>query len=282
MNIRDLIADGKELLRGSGIEEVDAEHLLAHLLGISRMELHNPVVVEKVLSGIEDQAAFEDLYAELIDRRCNHEPLQYITGRAFFRTIEVEVGPGVLVPRPESELLVEAVLQHIDNLPSPVSVVDLGAGSGALGLSIAIESDKARVILVEKSSTALEWLHRNVKTIAEDVRVVESDVNAALQGVKCDVVIANPPYIPDGQELPRDVVGFEPHLALFGGSDGLEVPRQFIDAASRLLKVGGLLVIEHGEEQGEAIASILSTDFEDIVTHQDLNHRPRWISAIRR
>lgn len=280
-SIKDLLSDGKALLAQSQIAEVDAEHLLAHILGIGRMDLHNPVLMEKTLASIKDFSECEDHFAELIERRCNHEPLQYITGRAYFHNLIIEVGPGVLVPRPESELLVEAVLQHISNLPGPVSVVDLGAGSGALGLAIATESEKARVALVEQSSEALPWLHKNVAALAPDVRVVESDVHDALIGVKCDVVIANPPYIPDRQELPRDVVAFEPHIALFGGATGLELPHRFITAAARLLKSGGLLVIEHTETQGGAIADLLSTEFEDIVAHQDLTQRPRWTSAIR-
>jgi len=281
LNIRDLLSDGKAMLAQSGIAEVDAEHLLAHVLGIGRMDLHNPVTLEKSVETVKDVSDFEDHYAELIERRCNHEPLQYITGRAYFRNLIIEVGPGVLVPRPESELLVEAVLQHISNLPGPVSVIDLGAGTGALGLAIATESEKARVALVENSPEALPWLHKNVAAIAEDTRIVEADVVEALVGVKCDVVIANPPYIPDGQELPRDVVAFEPHAALFGGVAGIAAPARFIEAAARLLKSNGLLVIEHAETQGDAIAQLLASKFEDIVLHQDLTGRPRWTSAIR-
>lgn len=282
INVRHLLQDGKTLLTQSGIEPVDAEHLLAHLMGIGRMDLHNPVTLEKTLATISDAEDFAEQYAELIERRCHHEPLQYITGRGYFRNLIIEVGPGVLVPRPESELLVEAVLQHISNMPGPVSVVDLGAGSGALGLAIATESEKARVALVENSPQALQWLHKNVSALAPDIRVVEKDVAHALEGVKCDVVIANPPYIPDGQELPRDVVSFEPHEALFGGATGLEAPAHFIAASARLLKSGGLLVIEHTETQGEAITQLLNSEFEDIVLHHDLTQRPRWTSAIRR
>ncbi len=282
MEIKSLLRDAKSQLAQSGIAEVDGELLLAHCLGISRMDLHNPVLLESTLSNLGDLEIVEETFFELLVRRINHEPLQYLTGLAPFRRLEIEVGPGVLVPRPESELLVEAVLQHIANLPAPVSVVDLGAGSGALALAIATEASNARVIAVEKSPAAIYWLKKNVATIDESVRIVESDVANALLGVKCDVVIANPPYIPDAQELPRDVVAFEPHSALFGGPQGIELPRRFIAAASRLLKSGGVLVIEHGEEQGEQIAIELHTDFEDIVLHHDLAQRPRWTSGVRR
>jgi release factor glutamine methyltransferase len=282
MDIKSLIRDAKKQLAESGIIESDAEHLLAHVLGISRMDLHNPVLVESTLATIEDQQILESEFFNLLDRRINHEPLQYLTGTAPFRYLEIQVGPGVLVPRPESELLVEAVLQHISNLPAPVSVIDLGAGSGALSLAIATEAPTSRVIAVEKSPDAIVWLKKNVSLFAENVRVVEGDVADVLPGVKCDVVIANPPYIPDEQILPRDVAAFEPHIALFGGPTGMELPRVFIRAAARLLKTSGVLVIEHTEEQAIAIAGELAVDFEDIAVHDDLVGRPRWTSAVRK
>lgn len=282
MNIKELLRQAKSQLDESGISQVDAEHLLAHCLGVTRMDLHNPVILESTLATIGDEQTIEETFATLVERRIGFEPLQYLTGTAPFRHLEIEVGPGVLVPRPESELLVEAVLQHISNMEGIVSVVDLGAGSGALSLAIATEAENARVIAVEKSADAIIWLKRNVSRIDEKVRIVEGDVSEILIGVKCDLVIANPPYIPDDQVLPRDVAGFEPHIALFGGPTGIEIPRQFIAAASRLLKSGGVLVIEHTEEQGLVIEAELALDFENVVLHHDLNDRPRWSSAVRR
>jgi len=282
MDIKALLSDAKSQLAESQISQVDAEHLLAHVLGISRMDLHNPVLLETTLTAVSDTDVIEEQFISLLDRRINHEPLQYLTGVAPFRYLELEVGPGVLVPRPESELLVDAVLAHIKNLPAPVSVIDLGAGSGALALAIATEAKDTRVIAVEKSPEAIYWLKKNVSVIAQNVRVVEGDVADVLPGIKCDVVIANPPYIPDAQALPRDVAGFEPHTALFGGPTGMELPKIFITAAARLLKSAGVLVIEHTEEQGAAIASELTLDFESITLHDDLVGRPRWTSAVRR
>lgn len=282
MNIKELLRQAKSQLDESGISQVDAEHLLAHCLGVSRMDLHNPVILESTLATIGDEQTIEETFATLVERRIGFEPLQYLTGTAPFRHLEIEVGPGVLVPRPESELLVEAVLQHISNMEGIVSVVDLGAGSGALSLAIATEAENARVIAVEKSADAITWLKRNVSRIDEKVRIVQGDVSEVLIGVKCDLVIANPPYIPDDQVLPRDVAGFEPHIALFGGPTGIEIPRQFIAAASRLLKSGGVLVIEHTEEQGLVVEAELALDFENVVLHRDLNDRPRWSSAVRR
>jgi release factor glutamine methyltransferase len=281
MQIKALIKDGKARIEAAGYSSIDAEILFAHLLGLTRMELHNPIALERALAEVTDESAIVDGYTELVKRRCNHEPVQYLTGSAGFRNLNLAVGPGVLVPRPETEGLVEEVLKHIANLPGSVSVIDLGAGSGAMGISIATEAPNTHVVAVEKSADAIEWLKQNVAFYDEKIRIVEGDVAEVLEGVKCDVVVANPPYVPDSQPLPKDVANFEPAIALFGGSDGLELPKRFISAAARLLKTGGLLAIEHTETQGKAIADLLGTDFNQIALHQDLTGRPRWTSAIR-
>lgn len=282
LTLKEFLRSGKDQLAAAGFAEVEAEHLLAHTLGLSRMDLHNPLTVENALAAIGDMAIVEETFWKLLDRRCAHEPLQYLTGIAYFRHLELKVGPGVLVPRPESELLVEVVLTHIERLSGEVSVVDLGSGSGALALAIATEAPQTHVIAVEKSPEAIYWLKENVSFIDEKVRILESDVATALEGVKCDVVIANPPYVPDSQQLPRDVAEHEPAIALFGGIDGMKAPRLFISTAARLLKSGGFLAIEHHEDQGGEIADVLSTDFIDILLHQDLTGRPRFTTAVRR
>jgi len=276
--VRDLIRNAKKHLADSGYNEVDAEILFAHLLGISRMEIHNPIALEKAMEDIGDIA--ED-YHQLINRRTSHEPLQYITGIAHFRNLDLEVGPGVLVPRPESELMVSYLLALIEQRTGTVSVIDLGAGSGALAIALTTESDRVRVIAVENSGDAIKWLHKNVAKYAPEMRVVEADVKDALPGVKADFVIANPPYIPSDEELPEDVKR-EPAAALFGGQTGLELPKVFIDAAARLLKPGGVLAIEHTELQGQAISGLLEEMFINIELHYDLNDRPRWTSAVRK
>ena len=282
LTFKEFLQGGKDQLAKAGFAEVEAEHLLAHTLGISRMDLHNPLTVENALVAIGDMALVEETFWRLLDRRCAHEPLQYLTGVAYFRHLELKVGPGVLVPRPESELLVEAALNFIEKMEGSVSVVDLGSGSGALALSIATEAPNTHVIAVEKSQDAITWLKENVSFIDEKVRILESDVSDALIGVQCDVVIANPPYVPDSQELPRDVQEHEPAMALFGGADGMKLPRLFIATATRLLKSGGFLAIEHHENQGSGIAAVLAEDFIDIILHNDLTGRPRFTTAVRR
>lgn len=276
--VRDLIRSAKEKLAQAGYSEVDAEILFAHLLGINRMELHNPIALENAMENVGDIS--ED-YHQLLNRRLSHEPLQYITGEAHFRDLTLEVGPGVLVPRPESELMVSYLLALIEQKSGLVSVIDLGAGSGALSIALSTECDRVRAIAVEKSSEALVWLRKNVAKYVEDMRVVEGDVRDVLEGVKADFVIANPPYVPNDQELPEDVQK-EPSVALFGGVTGLEIPKQFVDAAARLLKSGGVLAIEHTELQGQAISGLLEEMFNNIELHYDLNDRPRWTSAVRK
>jgi release factor glutamine methyltransferase len=281
MDFKEFLSAGKEQLRAAGIEPTDAEHLMAYALGISRMDLHNPVILDDRLANFGDLTILEETFWKLLDARAAHEPLQYLTGVSYFRYLEIQVGPGVLVPRPESELLVQAVLDHCETVSETVSVVDLGSGSGALALAISTENEKTRVIAVEKDLAAIEWLKKNVARINEQVRIVESDVVDALEGIKCDVVIANPPYVPDSQVLPRDVAEHEPAVALFGGPTGLDIPGRFIDTATRLLKPGGFFAIEHTEDQGDAIASLLSKNFVNIIVHRDLTARPRYTTAIR-
>ena len=282
MNFKEFLAAGKDQLSAAGIDPLDAEHLMAYVLGISRMDLHNPVIIEDRLSGFEDLTILEETFWKLLDARAAHQPLQYLTGVAYFRYLDIQVGPGVLVPRPESELLVQSVLDHCEKLTGIISVVDLGSGSGALALAISTENPRTRVIAVEKDPAAIEWLKKNVSQINEQVRIVESDVVDALEGVSCDVVIANPPYVPDSQELPRDVAEHEPSVALFGGPTGLDIPGRFIDTAARLLKPGGFFALEHTEDQGLALKELLSENFRDILCHLDLTARPRYTTAVRK
>ena len=235
-----------------------------------------------------------EILDELIAKRISGKPTQYLIGHAPFRYLTFQVGQGVLIPRPESEALVDAALLEIEKIISarsqssraPVSIVDLGSGSGALAISIAYEAEKkvwpVTVIAVEKSDQAIEWLKRNIAACDVSVRLISGDVLEVLEGVKCDIVIANPPYVPEGDNLPELVIANEPKEALFGGGDdGLEIPRRFIQAASSLLKPGGLLIMEHHESQPLLLEAELSRGYSEINQNRDLNNRPRWISARR-
>jgi release factor glutamine methyltransferase len=254
---------------------------LAHALGINRMELHG-----RVIELTNDQASeTAEIYNQAIAERLTGKPTQYIVGSAPFRYLEYEVGPGVLIPRPETESLVDEVLHQLNTFADPVSLVDLGSGTGAIAISIASETAGKKVVhvvAVEKSKEAIVWLQKNIAKHDVSVRVIEDDVATALEGIKCDVVVANPPYLPDGAQIPQEL-NFEPTQALFGGpANGMAAPLIFIAAAARLLKAGGLLAIEHNELQGPLIASELAQDFENIALHLDLTERPRFTTARRK
>jgi release factor glutamine methyltransferase len=283
----------KELLRAAftqfeknKIPLVDAEILLAHLLGVSRKEIHSQGldIPSEQLQKITDE------YNDLINQRLLGRPVQYITGSAPFRYLDLEVGEGVLIPRPETELLVDRAIGFLSSAPDKdlaKSVVDLGAGSGAISIAIASEATlkslKVSVIAVEKSALAAEWLNKNIAKYDLPIRVVVEDVQTALDGVKADLVVANPPYIPDDEQLPREVENFEPEVALRGGKvDGMQVPKLFIEAAARLLKPDGILIMEHHENQSELIKQALREEFRLSQTHADLTGRDRFTSARRR
>lgn len=281
MIVKDLLKLGKDQLATKNIAPVEAELLLAHALGVNRMELHSRTIE------LSDEQATEvqEIYTQAIAERLTGKPAQYIIGSAPFRYLEYEVGPGVLIPRPETESLVDEVLHQLNTFADPVSLVDLGSGTGAIAISIATEAAGKKVVhvvAVEKSAEAITWLERNIAKHDVNVRVVKGDVATALDGIKCDVVVANPPYLPDGAQIPQEL-NFEPAEALFGGpANGMSTPLLFIEAATRLLKPGGLFAIEHNELQGPLIADELGSNFETIALHRDLTDRPRFTTARRK
>lgn len=283
----------KELLRQAitqfeknKISPVDAELLLAHLLGVSRKEIYTQAL-EIPSDQIESITAE---YKELIGQRLLGRPVQYITGSAPFRYLDLEVGEGVLIPRPETELLVDRAigfLTSMENSNEAKSVIDLGAGSGAISIAItseaALKGLSVSVIAVEKSESAVIWLNKNIAKYDLPIRVVVEDVVTALPGVKADLVVANPPYIPDDEKLPQEVDGYEPVIALRGGKvDGMQLPKLFIDSAARLLKPGGIFIMEHHEKQSDLIKQALKEEFTLPQTHADLTGRDRFTSARRR
>lgn len=294
--LREILREGKRRLEEVSISPIDAELLLAHLLGISRLELHSREVISDEKLDDKELASLKERFDELISERIDSIPVQYLTGEAAFRKTTLFVGPGVLIPRPETEGLVELALTYLEREHSldpsrRFSIVDLGAGSGAITISIAEEAWERGIplslVAVEDSPEAKPWLERNIAAALErhpdalDIRVVALPVADALMDVKCDIVIANPPYIPLSQDLPEDVRR-EPDRALFGGERGIELPLHFATHAARLLKSGGAFFMEHFESQGTELARAMNGDFESIVGHDDLTGRPRYISARRR
>lgn len=259
---------------------VDVELLAGHVTGRSRGEVQAAIVRGDRIDG-DDAAALETL----VVRRCAREPLQHITGTAPFRHLELAVGPGVFVPRPETETVVQYAIDALLNAADPAPIgVDLGTGSGAIALAMATEVPHARIFAAELSPDAHAWASRNVAGV-ENLTLVLSDLGDAfpeLDGT-ATVVISNPPYVPDAA-IPRDpeVRLFDPALALYGGADGLDVVRRLSERSLRLLHPGGLLVIEHGELQGEAIREILTADgWRAAATHRDLTLRDRSTTALR-
>ena len=283
----------KELLRAAfsqfeknQIATVDAELLLAHLLGVSRKQIHSQSI--ELSESEREKITLE--FNDLVQQRLLGRPVQYITGSAAFRYLELEVGEGVLIPRPETELIVDRVIGHLSSQPdkeNSKSIIELGAGSGAISIAIATEASlkglKVSLVAVEKSPAAAEWLNKNIAKYDLPIRVVVEDVSTALPDIKADLVVANPPYIPNDEKLPIEVENFEPEIALRGGAvDGMQVPKLFIDAATRLLKSGGFFITEHHEKQGELIRGVLARDFLPAQTHADLTGRDRFTSAIKR
>ena len=262
--------------------DADAELLIGHVLGLSRGE-----VQAKAVTGTAVAPAEADAVLALVERRAAREPLQHITGVAPFRSLELAVGPGVFVPRPETELAAQLAIDALVAVASPHPLaLDLGTGSGAIALALATEVPHARVVAVERSPEAHAWADRNIRASgADNIRLVLGDLADALPELdgRVDVVASNPPYIPD-DAIPRDVEVrlHDPAMALYGGPDGLDVVRALSRRALALLRPGGVLVIEHGELQGAEIRALLAADgWRAPATHRDLLGRDRVTTALR-
>jgi release factor glutamine methyltransferase len=278
MVLRELIAGAAERLTAAGVPSPrhDAEVLAAHVLGVGRGQL---------MLQPDPDAAFAERYRELVDRRAGREPLQHITGIAHFRHLSLRVGPGVFVPRPETELVagaaVEAARDVVAEGRTPI-VVDLFAGSGAIALSVADEVPSTEVHAVEADEDAVGWLRRNAD--GSEVVVHQTDVDGCLPNLEgtVDVVAANPPYVPTGAAI-RDpeVAAHDPAAALWSGADGLDAIRVLERTAARLLRPGGLVIAEHADVQGEVAPAVFDATgrWANVADHRDLNDRPRFLTA---
>ncbi|WP_309072962.1 peptide chain release factor N(5)-glutamine methyltransferase [Paenarthrobacter sp.] len=275
-SLADAVCEATAVLSGAGVPSprVDAELLAEHLLGVGLGRLR------AMLLG--DTPAPEG-YRELVEERAARVPLQHITGVAYFRHLALQVGPGVFIPRPETESVVQLVIDHIAEMPKP-KVVDLGTGSGAIAGSIAYEVPGAEVHAVEYSKFAHAWATRNLAPLG--VILIEGDLRDALPAHNgtFDVVVSNPPYVP-AEAIPTEpeVALHDPPEALYGGgADGMELPTAAAASAARLLKPGGYFVMEHAEVQAGWIAGMLQRTgrWKDVTTHYDLNGKERATSAV--
>lgn len=295
----DVVRSSADVLRKAGVDtpEHDAKLLLAEAFHVDLRDVDKAMLMgddTERLAGKNDAESALERFRAMLDRRARREPLQHITGHAPFRYLDLKVGPGVFVPRPETELVVQ---EGIDWTTShgmySARVVDLCAGSGAIGLSFAMEVPGSEVWAVEKSATAAEWTRRNLDetvrrhpNIAGNYHLDIADATqmptlSQLDGT-IDIVLTNPPYVPlaDIPEQP-EARDYDPDLALYGGSaDGTLIPERIIARAAKLLRADGLMVMEHDITQGERLAAFARTcGFVDVTVHNDYTGRPRYLTA---
>ena len=281
----DEIAIATARLAEAGVESprTDAELIAAELHGVSRAELH-----------LVPDASFDPRFWDDIARREAREPLQHITGHAYFRYLELTVGPGVFVPRQETEVMTGWAIDRLAEMDVAEPVVaDLGTGSGAITLSIAQEVPRARVHAVEADPLARQWTERNIAIVAAAsphtvgrVTLHAADFASALTELDghVDLVISNPPYIPAGAWVPPEVGEYDPATALWGGGDdGLDAVRGVEATARRLLRPGGLVAVEHGAQQGAGVYWVFAEEsgWRETRNHTDLAGRDRFVTAAR-
>ncbi len=266
-------------LRAAGLvsPRADARALLCHVVGLERLTLEP-----------ELGAAQRDDYASAVRRRIAGEPVQHITGRAHFRHVEVAVGPGVFIPRPETEVMTGWAIDRLrellaDGVAAP-RVVELCAGSGAISLAIHDEVPQAAITAVELSPEACGWARRNLRETPVELHEGDLADPIGLEG-RVDLVIANPPYIPleAWESVPAEVRDHDPELALFSGDDGLDVLRRLTVRGAGLLRSGGLICVEHAEANAEQTVELFAGHggWERVRDHRDLTDRPRFTTATR-
>lgn len=284
MLLAEALAKASALFASAGIEtpEIDAQLLAAHVLGSSRGSIQSDLIIGRELTETELQD-FEALTA----KRAERLPLQHLTGKGYFRNLELKVGNGVFIPRPETEGVAELAIQALRAVPGEPIAVDLCTGSGAIAISLATEVPNSKVFAWELNPDSESYLRENIAAYGGSVNltmgdIAEDDAFTDLVG-KVSVVISNPPYIPNGA-IPRDleVREHDPALALYGGEDGMDVMRVVSRRALELLTPGGFLVVEHADNQARVVADLLLEDgWKQVRSHRDLSGRDRAVSAVK-
>jgi release factor glutamine methyltransferase len=266
-----LAAAAQRLDSISPTARLDAELLMAHALGVSRQDL--------LLKRLDDAVPAE--FEPLLQRRLTHEPVAYITRTRAFWTIDLEVGPGVLVPRADSETLIEVAAAHFDDREAPLRILDLGTGPGTLLLAALSEFPGAHGLGIDSSATALGYARRNAAALGLADRAVFREGNW-LDGIggEFDLILANPPYIGTGESLPSEVRDHEPAAALFAGPDGLDDYRRIVPDLPRLLARQGIAVLEIGSTQAEAVCALVRQHGLVPRVTSDLRGLPRVVSAL--
>ena len=272
MTIQTALQQGQKLLEDAGIlaPRLTAEVLLAHAIGCPRSWLY-------AHSGEQLKELWWIHYGRYLHQRLSGMPTQYITGTQEFFGRDFRVTPGVLIPRPETEHLIEAALKYC-----AATALDIGTGSGAIAVTLALETE-TRVTATEISSSAIRVAQSNSRRLAALVDFVQCDLGSALRDLSFDLVVSNPPYVPEGDRatLQREVRDHEPALALFAGADGLDIYRRLIPEAARLLKPGGRLILELGYNSLEGVRQMLE-GWGDVEVIADLAHIPRVVGADKR
>nr|WP_114907137.1 peptide chain release factor N(5)-glutamine methyltransferase [Ornithinimicrobium murale] len=280
----DLVRAAARELTNAGVASprVDAEALLAHVLGRDVADLRRALLLGEKVAEADHTA-----YRLLVEQRAARVPLQHLTGSAHFRHLALRVGPGVFVPRPETEVLVDLALADLRSAREQPVVVDLCTGSGAIALALAEEWPTARVHAVELSEEAHAWAAANVDGTGLPVDLRLGDATTAFEDLLggVDVVVSNPPYIPPGSvPIDPEVRDHDPQVALYGlGEDGLQVPLAVAARAAQLLVPAGVLLMEHADVQGEAMVTRLRATgaWSEVADHEDLTGLPRVTRAIR-
>ena len=278
------VRDATARLEAAGIRspEADAVELAAFALGTDAGDVRRAMVLRTV-----PDAGFAATFEALVEERLSRVPLQHLTGRAHFRRLTLAVGPGVFVPRPETEVTAGLAIDAASEVGEGVVVVDLCTGSGAIALAVKDELPGATVLAVELSDLAHGWAVANRDRLGFDVDVRLGDATTAFDDLvgRVDVAVSNPPYIPVGAvPVDPEVRDHDPEIALYGGSaDGLAVPLAVAARAAALLREGGVLVMEHADSQGVALPGALRAtgQWADVVDHLDLTGRPRTTVAVR-